>query len=109
MEKATFRALREMVGLSQSEVAAALGYSVQSVKKWERAESPEYRVPERAAEYMEREFDAFRREVMSELSSVDGPEEVTLPYDRMDQRANAASRAVASVLMSKGVRVRWEY
>lgn len=41
MNKATFRAIREAVGLSQSDLAALVDVSTTAVKRWEHPDGPE--------------------------------------------------------------------
>ena len=41
MNKAEFRAMREMVGMTQATLADALGVEVRSVKRWESPSAPQ--------------------------------------------------------------------
>lgn len=126
--KATFKALRETVGLSQDNVAKDLGVSVISVKRWER---PGYQYPPADAwEYM---LDAYRAHcdaVNGALDQVDEiadfvgryPELVSITYwrtqeqyDRLERdpghvgMINARARAVGGGLLEQGIEVEWRF
>lgn len=126
--KATFKALRETVGLSQDNVAKDLGVSVTSVKRWER---PGYQYPPADAwEYM---LDAYRAhcdavngalEQVDEIADLVGhdPELVPITYWRTQEQydragrdpgyvgvVNACARAVGDELLKQGIEVEWRF
>lgn len=123
--KAEFRALREMAGLSQSDVADALGVTIRSVRRWETP-APGYRgAPADAWDLLD---DAIARQtatVEGSLDVVDGMPDapVQLTYYRNQAQfdaysrepgdpygaANANTRLVASELMRRGVDVEFSY
>lgn len=126
--KATFKALRETVGLSQDNVAHDLGVSVTSVKRWER---PGYQCPPADAwEYMLDAYQAHCDAVNGALEQVDeiadlagcDPELVPITYWRTQDQydrlgrdpgyvgvVNARARAVGEELLKQGIEVEWRF
>lgn len=127
--KAEFRALREIVGLTQAALADELGVQVRSVKRWELPAAPQ-RPPQDAWDVLDEAVAAQRQVVSYALGKVDElamehgdyPKEVSLPYwssaehyrqghsvpDVGDWRmANANNRAVALALRERGIPVSW--
>lgn len=122
--KAWFRATREMCGLSQQDVADALGVTVKSVKRWENPDLTGYSIPEEALDWMSFEEASFSDAIHAAFDDLDasGMKSVTLTYYRDQAQhdantddgerfgvANAVSRAVAAELMAEGIEVRWAY
>lgn len=131
--KAEFRALRELTGITQAQLAKLLHVEVRSVKRWESESAPQ-NAPEDAWAVLDGAMEAQRRGIEIALDRLDaieeetgnGPQEVVLPYwasaedyaeNSTDaamgragdwRMANANLRALASVLMAEGVAVRWE-
>lgn len=122
--KAEMRAIREMVGLSQADLAAAVGVSTRSVKRWEH---PEWSDPP------EDVIDLLHEARARQLRTVEGALEVVREhgmaravqltcyrsqqqYDDLGREpgepfgcANANSRAVADRLEAEGYEVEWSY
>lgn len=128
--KAEFRALREMVGMTQQHMARLLDVEVRSVKRWESSSMPTYHAPQDAWDILDDSIAAQRRAVSFALGKVDeiaesaghDPATVELTYwtsqedyatyhsieDGGDWRqANANSRLVAFTLHERGIGVRW--
>ena len=128
--KAQFRATREMVGLTQADVAEDLKVSIQSVKRWEREDMTNYSVPESALRYINdqkadfvntvtRLYNSYFELIESNIVDIDA---LPLTYCR-DQSmhddwtreparfgtANAIARAVATMLEIDGYHVEWSY
>lgn len=55
--KADFRARREMLGLTQQDVADALNANVKTIKNWENPRQTRYRISDAAWEYLDRAAD----------------------------------------------------
>ncbi len=118
------RALREVVGVSQADLAATLGVSVRTVKRWEHPEwsEPPEDVMDLLHEARERQLRTVEGalEVVREHSQAAA---VQLTYYRSQQQydelgrepgepfgcANANSRAVADRLEVEGYEVEWSY
>ena len=128
--KAQFRATRELVGLTQADVAEDLGVAIQSVKRWEREDMKNYSVPETALAYIHEQKDSFIKSVtrlynsfFESIESGDADiDALPLTYFRdqaMRDRAleepgrfsqiNAIARAVATMLEVEGYHVSWTY
>lgn len=131
--KAEFRALRELAGITQAQLAKLLHVEVRSVKRWESETAPQ-NAPEDAWAVVDGAVEAQRRGIEVALDRIDAtaeetgrdPEEIVLPYwsgpedyaaNSTDaalghagdwRMANANLRALAAVLMAEGVAVRWE-
>lgn len=128
--KAEFRALREMVGMTQQHMARLLDVEVRSVKRWESSSMPTYHAPQDAWDILDDAIAIQRRAVSFALGKVDeiaqdaghDPATVELVYwasqedykthhsvdDGGDWRqANANSRLVAFALHERGIAVRW--
>lgn len=121
MNKAEFRAMREMVGMTQATLADALGVEVRSVKRWESPSAPQ--VPPEEAWGVLRHAVAMQRQVVDfMLGKADEHEDapVSIRYwasqgdydaERADggdwRMANANVRAAASVLLAEGRVVEW--
>ena len=128
MSKANFKALRERVGMSQQDVADALGVSCRTVKRWERADRRE--PPADAMRLLEgqlgvqREMVEYMVGVCERVTEEQGcmPSLVPVSYYR-DQSmydefgrdsgpfgvANANARAVAQELEALGYEVEFRY
>lgn len=127
--KAQFKAIRERVGLSQEDVADALGNAVRTVKRWE---SPDYQQPpEDAWEYLEDALDQHKRIVDDALRAVEKtikghggrkPDHVDLLYYKTQHQydlygrdpgsymmVNARTREIAVLLEQLGVEARFHY
>lgn len=124
--KAWFRATREMVGLSQQDVALAMGVSVRSVKRWENPEADGSSIPQEAVDWMGERLMEFGVAVDNALDVIDelpeGLERMQLTYYRDQAQhdifgrglanyamVNAISRAVAAECMVEGIEVDWAY
>ena len=124
--KAEFRALREACGLTQQNVADAVGVRVTAVKRWERPGWPD--PPKDVREYLEGERDrmadmaSFSVDKAIELRDGTGAERVALSYFRDQEHydatgrdpgsygfANAAARLAAMHLEAEGVEVEFVY
>lgn len=124
--KAEFRALREACGLTQQNVADAVGVRATAVKRWERPGWPD--PPEDVREYLEIERDrleqmaSFAADKAVELRDETGAERVTLSYFRDQEHydvagrdsgpygyANAAARLTALYLEAEGLEVEFVY
>lgn len=114
---AQFRATREMLGLSQQDVAGEVEVDRRSVKRWE---SGEYPVPDEVAEWIIAEKAAadyaVRNVVKDILSSEFPPATVSLTYYRTQEEydrfgrddgpfgiSNANARRVADALEAEGI------
>ena len=124
--KATFRAMRERLGLTQQDVANAVGVRVLAVKRWERPGFPE--PPEDAWEHLE-VLDSLMEDMVEfsvgkahELTEAVGSAPVVLTYFRDQAQfdacgrddgpygfANAISREVGAVLTGEGFEVEFAY
>lgn len=128
---ADFRALREQVGLSQQDVADALGVQKETVKNWEKPSYP-FNIPQDAWDFM---YEAYRLQKTVVEAAVDracGAGEKTGAHVAMDVRmtywrkkadydarhphdpgsfsqANATARAVAEKLRDLGFTVSFSY
>lgn len=124
---AGFRALRERVGLSQSDLAEELGVALRSVKRWERGlfDAPDeaWDVLGSYAETQEQMVD-HAREIVLSVGEEAGrrPDEIVLTYYRTQEEydahgrdegpygvANANARAVAAELAHYGVETCFRY
>lgn len=127
--KAALKALRETVGMTQSDLAEELGVDVRSVKRWESAAS-DNAAPADAWAVLERARGTQRRQVAYALAVVreqadalgHAPDAVALTYYRDQQQydacgrddgpygvANANARAVAAALEGEGFAVEFRY
>ena len=123
---ASFRALREMCGLTQQNVADALGVRALTVKRWERPGFPE--PPDDAWAYLNSmrdrmvEMAEFAADKAVELRDETGAGAIALTYFRDQSQydeagrdegpvgfANAAARLTASHLEVEGVDVEFRY
>lgn len=128
--KADFKALRERVGLSQQDVATALGVNIKTAKNWENPKQDRYRIPDDAWAYLDRALDLQRQQVSYACAVVAkqvealGAEPVTVPityyrdqamYDEFGRdsgpfgQANANARAMAYELERRGIKVEFRY
>ena len=129
MSKANFKALRERVGMSQQDVADALGVSCRTVKRWEH-EADRREPPADAVELLEGRLGVQREMVEYMVGTCERvteeagrmPSLVPITYYR-DQRmydefgrdsgpfgvANANARAVAQELEALGYEVEFRY
>ena len=96
MTPATFRATREIIGLTQGDVAKALGVSPRTVKRWEHPDWQE--PPEDAGAWMldmqerhDAAVDAMVDEAMA-LVREHGPEVVSITYYRDQSQYDACGR-----------------
>lgn len=119
MEAAQFRAMREAVGASQYDVAAALRVTKESVKKWEKGE---HEIPEEAGQLIAGWFNDFLIRVETAYEIAAEAESVTLrfyrtqaDYDKYGRDSgaygfvNAVTIAVGTLLSLDGVDVKYEY
>ncbi len=128
---AGFKALLELVGLSQQALADELGVRAQTVRRWCISTDPDaWRPPDTAWALLEGLYDRQRQAVDAALDRLDlvrdsqgrDPDEIVLTYFRSQPEydehgrdsgsyacANSTSRAVADALVSEGVAVRFEY
>ena len=124
---ANFRALREICGVSQQQVADAMDVRVMTVKRWEKGETP---VPDDALEWM-RECAAehtlgVRTELGGLMADAEPGEAVCLTYYRTQEQAdmdaevmgceagpyqfvNAVRRSVGERLPDMGYLVSFKY
>lgn len=118
--KAEFRALREMVGVTQQSLADRLGVKILSVKRWELPNRPQ-QAPDRAWELLYSLLAVQTKQI--EEATREPEEVVSLPYwmgsadfeeyadeDEPAQtwtEANATQRAIAIQLGMAGVAVYW--
>lgn len=126
MTKADFRAMRDECGLTQQDVADALGVRVLTVKRWERPGFPE--PPDDAWGYLDGERDRMVRMAefavskALELRDETGVNSIALTYFRDQAQydtagrddgpvgfANALSRLTASYLDAEGFEVEFSY
>lgn len=128
--KADFKAQRERLGLSQQDVADALGINIKTVKNWENPKQPRYRVSDAAWEYLDRALDmqaqqvAYARSVVEKRIAELGREPAMISityyrdqatYDRFGReegpfgQANANARAIACELERMGIQVEFRY
>lgn len=126
---ADFKALRERVGLSQQNVADALGVTVRSVKRWEH-EDAQHHAPQDAWDVLDaalrsqQQAAAHALEIAREARGIAGkmPASVSIGYFRnqgmFDEhgrddgpfgQANANARAAAAALESEGYDVQFCY
>lgn len=123
--KADFKARRETLGLSQSDVADVVGVTKTSVKRWERPDFPE--PPEDVWEWLElceqAQKDTVEQAVSAAIAcSIDKNKAVQITYYRSQEQydalgrdagpfgmANANARMVASRLTSLGIDVDFAY
>lgn len=126
--KAALKAQREQVGMTQQDVADALGVQVRSVKRWESAASVN-KAPAEAWDLLSQALDAQRKAVREAVADAgkrsttadNGAIALTYFRDQMEHSrhggnptlpygvANATSRAVAEALAAEGVETEWEY
>lgn len=127
---AEFRAIREMVGMTQGMLAEELGVNPRSVRRWESADYDGYQPPQDAWDVLDDALDTQRRGIAAALGKVDeivkergtAPDSVQLPYwtsqDAYDRHhyiddggdwrmANATNLMLAAALHERGVRVDW--
>ena len=128
VSKADFRALRETVGLSQQDVADALGVDVRSVKRWEAPDGSQpvaaaWALLERYAEFHELAIETAVEHVETMIAEVGhAPQAVRMTYWRSQEEydahgrdpgpygvANANARSVAEALRPYGVDVEFAY
>lgn len=128
--KAELKALREVVGLRQCDLARVLDVKERSVKRWESPAYPTYHAPQDAWDILE---DALRLQQSGVESAVEiveewherggkAPREVTLIYWQSEddyrehhspadggswRQANANSRATYAALTALGYQVRF--
>ena len=123
--KAEFRALRESVGMSQADVARALGVTVRSVRRWETPAPGYLGAPDDAWALLDDAIAQQNAVVAGALDTADamphGP--VQLTYYRSQEQfdacgrepgepygcANANARLVADALRTQGVDVSFAY
>lgn len=123
--KAEFRAIREMVGMTQATLAGALGVQERSVRRWESEEAPQM-PPEDAWEFLwaaeDRQGEVIEY-ALAKLEMLDSPPRVQLPcwasqrdYEAFStdakhgvqgdyRMANANARVLAAILTEDGITV----
>lgn len=123
--KATFKAERESLGLTQNDIAEELGVRILAVKRWENPRKPNT-PPEAAWDFLEEVGEKMVRTVDEAVSAVleNAPEggSVQLTYYRDQEQydafgrdagsvhvANANARRVAIELRRLGYTVGWAY
>ena len=126
MTPATFRALRETIGLTQGDVAKALGVSLRTVKRWEHPDWQE--PPEDARAWLldmhdrhDAAVDAMVDKAMA-LVREHGPEVVSITYYRDQSQydacgkddgpygfVNSIAREVALDLNGEGIETEFRY
>ncbi len=125
--KANFRVLREMIGMSQEELAKMLNVTKITVIRWEN-EASQYNAPIKAWEYIEEVFEEYVENVNTLFSEIENNENesennvVKIYYfssqemcDRIFsnnfpyQQANAIQRELAKKLIESGYDVVFEY
>lgn len=128
--KAEFRALRETVGFSQHALAAELGVSPLSVKRWERPDIDGYNPPADAWDLLDSYLAAHDRMVADTFAEVRRqakaigrkPDCIPITYYRNQEQfdalgrdegyygvANANARALAGKLRRAGYTVEFRY
>ena len=128
--KSDFRAMREMVGLTQDALAREVGVALRSVKRWEDPKLEWYQPPQDAWDaldaYLETQDQMVREvsgEVLEMVERADRkPEAVPITYYRTQAQfdelgrdegyygiANANARALASELRRAGLKVFFRY
>lgn len=128
--KADFKAKRERLGLTQQDIADALGINIKTVKNWENPRQTRYRISDVAWEYLDRVIDAQAQQVAYACSVVEKrieelgrkPAVVAITYyrdqatyDRFGReagpfgQANATARAIACELERMGIQVEFRY
>lgn len=119
--KAGFRALRELVGLSQPDIADHFGVQTRSVRRWEHPGTP-WGAPDDVWEWLESVAEMQVELVTTAIAAAEGKEAVQLTYWRSQAQydalgrepgpytvANANARLVAWMLSSLGVEVSFVY
>ena len=127
--KASFKALRERVGLSQQDVSNAIGVNYKTEKRWENPNF-KYGAPEDAWEYLEKVAETQKQQVSYCLGVIAhkveeyGQEPVCVPityyrdqkmYDEYGRDEgpygwpNAVSRMVAYELERRGIEYEFRY
>lgn len=122
LSAATFRAMREGLGLSQAYVAEETGVSAQTVKRWE---SGRYPVPDDVSEWiilLKHRSDEVVIGAFESLMEAGAEGTVDLSYYRTQEEfaelgrdggffgiANANSRRVAALLESQGIKCEFHY
>lgn len=124
MNAATFRAIRETIGMSQHTVAEGLEVTEQAVRYWERGLRP---VPNDVADWIEQQLDNHNVAVEETLAAThelinDSGCEIDLSYFRTQEEydeygrdkgdfgiVNARARSIAERLRSKGYDVIFQY
>ena len=128
--KAEFRALREMVGLSQADLAEEMGVTTRSVKRWEDDGAEWHNPPQDAWDALDAYLmtqDQMVAEATEEVRATvrdagRAPDAVAVTYYKSQAQydalgrdegcygiANANARALASALRREGVRVEFRY
>lgn len=128
--KQEFKALREQVGMSQTDLALALDVSERSVKRWESIKYKEYNAPQDAWDILDDALKLQRQVISVALGQIDEaaqevggyPASVKLVYwssqaeydeyhcvdDDGDWRqANATARIVSYALHERGIKTDW--
>lgn len=128
--KQEFKALREQIGMSQTDLALALDVSERSVKRWESIKYKEYNAPQDAWDILDDALQLQRQVVSAALGQIEEaaqevggyPESVKLVYwssqaeydehhcvdDDGDWRqANATARIVSYALHERGIETDW--
>ena len=130
--KAQFKAMRELLGMSQQLLADLLSVDVRSVKRWESPTATAYKsAPDDAWELLDKYLEQQQWAVETGLQKVEEtedqmgrpPREVSLTYwfseeayeaahpgeGRFWQMANANSRIVAAILRMDGYTVNFDF
>lgn len=130
LSKAQFKALREIVGLSQGNVADALSVNIKTVKSWENPARETYTVPEYAWDYLKKVRESQKNQVSYSLGVIAqqvenfGVEPVLVPITYYRDQAmynewgrdegpvgwpNAVARQIAIELDRRGIPYEFRY
>ena len=93
--KATARAIRESVGMTQLELSAEFDVDIRTVKRWENPAHPS-RYPDEVFEWLlaSREDIVSRAIGLAKSIAADKPERVVLPYFRTQEELDAVQLPV---------------
>lgn len=128
--KQEFKALREQIGMSQADLALALGVTERSAKRWESIKYTNYNAPQDAWDILDDALKLQRQVISAALGQIDEaaqevggyPASVKLVYwstqaeydeyhcvdDDGDWRqANATARIVSYALHERGIETDW--
>lgn len=128
--KASLKALREQVGLSQQNVADALRVNIKTVKNWENPSKTAYKIPDDVWNYLDKVAEVQKQQVsyflgvLSKQVEEIGEEPILVPityyrnqamYDQFGRDegpvgwANAVARLTAYELDRRGIAYEFRY